>query len=1231
MTSPCPHICRCRDKYGGNRSVRTPGGGRALRLLSIILFTIAVCVFPTSPPQWPLFASAGPVASNAVCYFGGDPLIMDPQRDAAGNAECGVGFHCPGFVSADPATWPVYCAPLPECLVQRAFGDQCAPASDQEPIICQPGTYCPDATTILECPSGYYCTFATERPLKCPILSYCPAGSDKLLFFGGALISVLLLLAFVGILLLYRLYLRYSTLNDRYEEADRFLAAVEEDWPPLEAGGEEEEDANRSPTNESDCGGSDGRSGATPKSGESLSRSTNGQRLLISSANSGSHLFPPENVNAGAEASASASPSSPNMRDDGDEAEGASLLASRSGAGHDGAERSAAAMDSAASPQGRGDAASPSSSAATTASPQTNASRSAATAEETNADEEGATSSSASTAEEEEEEAEATARRQQAIKVLAGGFLMARSTKPLTYVIRDMAVTAPKNRSAAQKGQLYGEAADKKRAKERAAEDNLLAIAESDPAATEADKKRAARIVERREAEAAHQSIIPSFVPFCGRKEERIPILHGVTATFLPSTVTAILGPGGSGKSTLLNAMLGRLPAGWRREGYVAVNGDDSPEVTDRLRGVIGSATQTEPLHRELTVYQNLYYPSQVRLPSSWSGKERAIFLAATMEALQLTKQKDVVIGDEESRGVSGGQRRRCHIGIEIAAAPYALFLDEPTNGLDATTALEVCSCLSTIAAAAGLTVIMTISQPRIEIWNALDNIIVIARGGRTVYQGTRADCLEFFQDVFDVSFQQSANPSDIIVDAVAADGAALAQRWAEYSADPSAFAEKRAEAKERRLKKEAKDARRRAAEEAAMGFSGDEHILSVSSCGGSFYPPPPATRTLPPPPALDNGSPAAVASNPRHQWPRVVGGVANEPFDPASPCIPPPSVASTAAGGMDGGPLIVGQRTRNAPDDFGESTMSKQSAGHKEEQPPLRSGCCSFFPCASSSASDNPSAIRITRTNASFPRQVFTVFRRSIATQLSDLQPFLVEQVVNIVVASAIGVSSTDYKPYWRYQWYQLVSPPADVMMPQIIMYLCMALGIICVMPGSAIFVNCRESYFREASAGLSKPAFYVGMVLSLQPRIILTACIFTTLFLIIPRLAVSWIKIGVCVWFIASCSYVLGIFPAMMFSAASAPLVGTLLSIFFSCLSGFITKFPVGLKYVSYAYWASSMLQRFIQHSVSQTLEDLAKQGEWISDDIGLCVGILFLILVVFHVIAFLAMIYFDRAKQR
>jgi ABC-type multidrug transport system ATPase subunit len=97
----------------------------------------------------------------------------------------------------------------------------------------------------------------------------------------------------------------------------------------------------------------------------------------------------------------------------------------------------------------------------------------------------------------------------------------------------------------------------------------------------------------------------------------------------------------------------------------------------------------------------------------------------AVLQALDLMHVCDTPVGDENMRGVSGGQRKRTNVGLELAAAPLALFLDEPTSGLDSTSALVLCDVLQQLARRAGVTVAMVIHQPRPEIFDALDELLV--------------------------------------------------------------------------------------------------------------------------------------------------------------------------------------------------------------------------------------------------------------------------------------------------------------------------------------------------------------------------------------------------------------------------------------------------------------------------------------------------------------------------
>eukprot|EP00758_Cryptobia_borreli_P016225 Tbor_TRINITY_DN6088_c0_g1::TRINITY_DN6088_c0_g1_i5::g.10828::m.10828 len=257
-------------------------------------------------------------------------------------------------------------------------------------------------------------------------------------------------------------------------------------------------------------------------------------------------------------------------------------------------------------------------------------------------------------------------------------------------------------------------------------------------------------------------------------------VLCGCTGDLMPGKVTAILGPSGAGKSVLFKLLLGRIPDNWQMEGTLSVNGDDSPNVVRDYRPRMGFVPQSDILHRELTVGQNINFSAQLRLSSDWTDEEKRYLVAAVVDNMRLTGQKDIPIGDEQNRGVSGGQRRRTSIGCELAAAPLALFLDEPTNGLDSSTALEVCNCLGEIAREASVTVVMIIHQPRQEIWDALDTVLFLTKGALTAYEGPQTMARSYFETICGVNFPVDSNPADVILDAIVADGKRLAGLWEE-------------------------------------------------------------------------------------------------------------------------------------------------------------------------------------------------------------------------------------------------------------------------------------------------------------------------------------------------------------------------------------------------------------------------------------------------------------------
>lgn len=194
-------------------------------------------------------------------------------------------------------------------------------------------------------------------------------------------------------------------------------------------------------------------------------------------------------------------------------------------------------------------------------------------------------------------------------------------------------------------------------------------------------------------------------------------ILHDVSANMPRGTLTAIIGGSGSGKTTMLNTMAERLTSGRLTiTGTTTFNGK---------RGInsIRSAyvMQQDVLLPTLTVRETLQYSADLRLPPPTTEEERKKVVEEVILELGLKECADTRIGNDIHKGCSGGEKRRTSIGVQLLSNPSVLFLDEPTTGLDATSAFQLVRTLKTLAGK-GRTIITTIHQPRSEIWGLFDN-----------------------------------------------------------------------------------------------------------------------------------------------------------------------------------------------------------------------------------------------------------------------------------------------------------------------------------------------------------------------------------------------------------------------------------------------------------------------------------------------------------------------------
>ncbi|KPM40263.1 putative ABC transporter ATP-binding protein/permease [Neonectria ditissima] len=240
-------------------------------------------------------------------------------------------------------------------------------------------------------------------------------------------------------------------------------------------------------------------------------------------------------------------------------------------------------------------------------------------------------------------------------------------------------------------------------------------------------------------------------------------LLHSVNADIQPGTLTAIIGGSGSGKTTLLNSMAERVTSPrLKQQGVTTFNGRVGVHTVSHAY-----VMQQDILLPTLTVRETLQYSADLRLPSSTTAEQRMLVVEEVIRELGLKECANTRIGNSQYHGCSGGEKRRTSIGVQMLANPSVLFLDEPTTGLDATSAHQLVKTLKKLAQK-GRTVITTIHQPRSEIWNLFDSLIVLTKGS-PVYSGPVKDCVPWF-DTLGFKLPPFVNPAEFVIDIAAVD-----------------------------------------------------------------------------------------------------------------------------------------------------------------------------------------------------------------------------------------------------------------------------------------------------------------------------------------------------------------------------------------------------------------------------------------------------------------------------
>ncbi|KAE8980498.1 ABC transporter G family member 29 [Phytophthora rubi] len=255
------------------------------------------------------------------------------------------------------------------------------------------------------------------------------------------------------------------------------------------------------------------------------------------------------------------------------------------------------------------------------------------------------------------------------------------------------------------------------------------------------------------------------FVPDPKNPKEQLELLKGIDGYTLPGSVTALMGSSGAGKTTLMDVIAGRKTGG-KITGKILLNGYEASDLA--IRRCTGYCEQMDIHSEAATIREALTFSSFLRQDASISDEKK---IDSVNECIELLGLED--IADQIIRGSSVEQMKRLTIGVELAAQPSVIFLDEPTSGLDARSAKIIMDGVRKVADS-GRTIICTIHQPSAEVFYLFDSLLLLKRGGETVFYGDLGvDCrnlIDYFENIPGVSpLPKGYNPATWMLECIGA------------------------------------------------------------------------------------------------------------------------------------------------------------------------------------------------------------------------------------------------------------------------------------------------------------------------------------------------------------------------------------------------------------------------------------------------------------------------------
>ncbi|KAL3726508.1 hypothetical protein ACJRO7_031410 [Eucalyptus globulus] len=246
-----------------------------------------------------------------------------------------------------------------------------------------------------------------------------------------------------------------------------------------------------------------------------------------------------------------------------------------------------------------------------------------------------------------------------------------------------------------------------------------------------------------------------------GAPEDRLVLLKGASGSFRPGVLTALMGVSGAGKTTLMDVLAGRKTGGYIK-GNITISG--YPKNQDTFARISGYCEQNDIHSPHVTVYESLIYSAWLRLPPGVDDQTRKLFVEEVMELVELNPLRQALVGLPGVDGLSIEQRKRLTVAVELVANPSIIFMDEPTSGLDARAAAIVMRTVRNTVDT-GRTVVCTIHQPSIDIFEAFDELFLMKRGGQEIYVGPlgrhSSHLIEYFEGIQGVSkIKDGYNPA---------------------------------------------------------------------------------------------------------------------------------------------------------------------------------------------------------------------------------------------------------------------------------------------------------------------------------------------------------------------------------------------------------------------------------------------------------------------------------------